>query len=94
MRNWRLDLSLNHANPLYLTLDMDCLDPAYAPGVSHHEPGGFTTRDVLGIIQDLEVTPVGADIFELDPKRDPSGITAMAVAKFLKEILGQMLPTD
>ena len=94
MRNWRLDLSLNHANPLYLTLDMDCLDPAYAPGVSHHEPGGFTTRDVLGIIQDLEVTPVGADIVELDPKRDPSGITAMAVAKFLKEILGQMLPTD
>jgi len=94
MRNWRPDISLNPANPLYLTLDMDCLDPAYAPGVSHHEPGGFTTRDVLSIIQDLEVMPVEADIVELNPKRDPSDITDMAAAKFLKEILGQMLPTN
>jgi len=91
MRHWRPDISLKFEGPVYLTFDMDCLDPAFAPGISHHEPGGFTTRDVLGIIQGLDAPLVGADIVEFNPNRDPSGITAMAAVKFLKEIVGQML---
>jgi arginase family enzyme len=70
---------------------MDVLDPAFAPGVSHAEPGGLSTREVLGIIRDLEAPVVGADIVELNPIRDINGITAMAAAKFLKEIVEKMM---
>ncbi len=77
--------------PVYLSLDLDVLDPAFAPGVSHHEPGGLSTRDVLKIIHSVRAPIVGADIVELNPKRDPSGITAMAASKFLKEIAGHMI---
>jgi arginase family enzyme len=74
-----------------VTLDLDALDPAFAPGVSHHEPGGFSTREVLRIIQELPVAPIGVDIVELNPVRDPLGITAMLAAKLLKELLARML---
>ncbi|HMQ35774.1 MAG TPA: arginase family protein, partial [Chloroflexaceae bacterium] len=57
------------------------------------EPGGFTTREVLGIIQSLPTPLVGADLVELNPVRDPTGITAALAAKFVKEILAQMLTT-
>jgi len=77
--------------PVYLSLDMDCLDPAFAPGVSHHEPGGMSTRDVLGIIQNLKGKLVGTDIVEYNPERDPQGITGMVAGKLLKEIIGRML---
>jgi agmatinase len=82
---------LTFNGPVYISLDMDVLDPAFAPGVSHHEPGGLSTREVLGIIQDLEAPVVGADIVELNPGRDINGITAMAAAKFLKEIVEKMI---
>lgn len=91
MRNWRADTALNLNSPLYVTLDLDALDPACAPGVSHHEPGGFTARDVLRIIQTLPVAPVGADIVEFNPVRDHVGMTAMLAAKLLKELLARML---
>jgi len=77
--------------PVYLSLDMDCLDPAFAPGVSHHEPGGMSTRDALRIIQNLKGELVGADIVEYNPERDPQGITGMVAGKLLKEIIGRML---
>jgi arginase family enzyme len=77
--------------PVYLSLDMDCLDPAFAPGVSHHEPGGMSTRDVVEIIQNLKGNLVGADIVELNPELDPLKITGMVAGKLLKEILGRML---
>jgi arginase len=91
MRAWQPGLQVNLRGPVYLTLDMDVLDPAFAPGVSHHEPGGLSTRDVLRLVQGLRAPIVGADIVELNPKRDPAGITAMAAAKLLKEIAGFML---
>jgi len=91
MRDWRPGMDLGLSGPLYLSLDLDALDPAFAPGVSHHEPGGFTTREVLGIIQSLPVPLVGADLVELNPVRDPTGITAALAAKLVKEILAQML---
>jgi arginase len=91
MQHWRPDLQLTFSGPLYLSVDLDVLDPAYAPGVSHPEPGGLTTRDVLTLIQNLKAPIVGADIVELNPSRDPLGITAMAAAKLFKEIAGAML---
>ena len=77
--------------PVYLTLDLDVLDPAYAPGVSHFEPGGMSVRDLLSFIQALPVL-VGADLVEYNPERDPSGVTAMVAVKLMKEILDRMAP--
>ncbi|MCL6273479.1 agmatinase [Muricauda sp. 2012CJ35-5] len=78
-------------NPLYLSLDMDALDPAFAPGVSHHEPGGLTTREVIRIIQNINVPLIGADIVEYNPERDINGMTAMVSAKLFREIISKML---
>jgi arginase len=81
--------------PVYVSIDLDGLDPAYAPGVSHREPGGMTVRDVLGIIQGLVVPIIGADVVELNPSRDADGVTAIVAAKLVKELAGGMwrLPT-
>lgn len=81
---------LDFSNPLYISFDMDALDPAFAPGVSHHEPGGLTTRQVVDIFHSLKAKIVGMDIVELNPDRDHSGITAAAVVKIIKEIAGKI----
>jgi len=91
MDQWLSDPNLDLQGPLYLSLDLDALDPAFAPGVSHQEPGGLSTRDILEIIQQIKVPLVGADIVELNPSRDQGGVTAMVAAKLLKEILDKML---
>ncbi len=78
-------------NPVYISLDMDGFDPAYAPGVSHHEPGGLSTRQVIEIIQNINTEVIGADIVEYNPKRDFQKMTAYLGAKMMKEILGKML---
>ena len=70
---------------------MDVLDPAFAPGVSHHEPGGFTTREVLRMIQRLDLNIVGLDLVEFNPDRDLNGVTAMTAAKIIKELLAKLL---
>lgn len=77
--------------PVYISCDMDALDPAFAPGVSHHEPGGLSVRDMLGVIQRIPNRIVGADIVEYNPHRDINDMTAMVAAKLLKEIAGKML---
>ena len=82
---------LRFDGPVYLSFDIDVLDPAFAPGVSHVEPGGMSTRDALRVIQSFEGRLVGADIVEVNPQRDPSGMTAMVGAKVLKELAGRML---
>jgi arginase family enzyme len=91
MRDWEAGHEVGLRGPIYLSLDMDALDPAFAPGVSHHEPGGLATRDVIQLIQGLQAPIVGADIVELNPRRDPVGITAMTAAKLLKEIAACMI---
>ena len=78
-------------NPVYISLDMDAFDPAFAPGVSHHEPGGLTSRQVIEIVQNIRQTVIGADIVEYNPTRDIQEITGALCAKMLKEILGKML---
>jgi agmatinase len=66
----------------YVTLDLDVLDPAQAPGVSSPEPGGLTVAQVAALLQTLEgkVSVVGCDVVELNPLVDPTGITALAAA--------------
>lgn len=89
------DLDLNKIpkfkNPLYISLDMDGFDPAYAPGVSHHEPGGLTSRQVINLIQSIDTEVIGADIVEYNPPKDFQKMTAFLAAKMMKEILGKML---
>ena len=80
--------------PVYISFDMDALDPAYAPGVSHFEPGGLSVRDVLNIIQKINVPIIGADIVEYNPINDINGMTAMVAAKLIKEIGAMILKTN
>ncbi len=87
------DIVSTLAPPLYLSVDLDVLDPAFAPGISHIEPGGLSTRDVLDIIHSLPCPLVGADIVELNPDCDVNGVTAMVAAKLLKEIVAGMIST-
>jgi arginase family enzyme len=77
--------------PVYVSFDMDVLDPAFAPGVSHREPGGMSVREVLDHLHSITATIVGADIVEYNPSRDVSELTATVAGKILKEILGKML---
>jgi agmatinase len=79
------------AGPVYLSVDLDGLDPSCAPGVSHHEPGGLTVREVLDVIGSLPGPLVGADVVELNPNRDLVDMTATVGAKLVKEIAGAML---
>ncbi len=79
--------------PVYISIDVDGLDPAFAPGVSHHEPGGLTMRQVLDIIHSVAeqgVHVVGADVVEINPGRDIHDMTAMVGAKLVRELLGLM----
>src|SRR5512136_1277799 len=84
-------LHLRFPNPVYISFDLDALDPAFAPGVSHHEPGGLATRQALQVIQSLKGTIVGMDIVEFNPSRDPASITAAAAFKIIKEIAGRIV---
>jgi arginase len=90
MKDWPRDLSFTFDGPVYLSLDIDVLDPAFAPGISHHEPGGASVRDVLRVIQSLRGNLVAADIVEFNPARDVNGMTAAVAAKFTKELLARL----
>ena len=91
MRAWVANARPATDGPVYLSLDLDALDPGFAPGVSHWEPGGLSVREVITVIQALRGTLVGADVVEYNPARDPSGITASVAAKLVKEIASRML---
>jgi agmatinase len=77
--------------PIYISFDIDVLDPGFAPGVSHREPGGMSVREVLAHLQAIEGNIVGADLVEYNPVQDISGLTAIVAGKILKEILGKMM---
>lgn len=91
MKDFREGLILSFKNPLYISFDLDSLDPAFAPGVSHQEAGGLTTRQAIDLIHRLKARIVGLDVVELNPARDPSGITASAAVKIIKEVAGVMI---
>lgn len=91
MKNLDLDRIPKFENPLYISLDLDGFDPAFAPGVSHHEAGGLTSRQVIDLIQRIDTEVVGADIVEYNPDRDFQEMTAYLAAKMMKELLGKMM---
>ncbi|HLA11498.1 MAG TPA: agmatinase [Pyrinomonadaceae bacterium] len=94
MQNWPPHVSLRFDGPLYISFDLDALDPAFAPGVSHREPGGLSTRQAIEVIQKLTGNVVGADIVEFNPRMDPLHITGTVCAKVLKEIAGKMIVSE
>jgi arginase len=91
MRAWAAGVRPELRGPLYVSVDMDGLDPAFAPGVSHREPGGLTVREAVTIIQSLPGPIVGADVVELNPTQDASGASATVAAKLVRELASRML---
>jgi agmatinase len=82
-----------HGNPpLYLSLDIDCLDPAFAPGTGTPEPGGLSSGQVLTLLEELAVEPlVGMDCVEVAPPYDHAELTSQAAAHFVWTVLcGQL----
>lgn len=90
MKDFNNEFTNTLSGPLYISLDMDVLDPAFAPGVSHHEPGGMSTRQLIDIIQRINIPIIGADIVEYNPMRDLNNMTAMVGYKLMKEIMAIM----
>jgi arginase len=91
MRAWVAGARPHVQGPVYVSIDLDALDPAFAPGVAHREPGGLSVRDVLTVIQGLTGPLVGADIVEFNPSQDPVGLTGPVCAKLVKELAGRMV---
>lgn len=93
MRAWSRGARPVLHGPLYVSIDLDGLDPAFAPGVSHPEPGGLSVRELINLLQSLPGPIAGADIVELNPKLDPMGLTARVAAKLVKELAARILET-
>ena len=77
--------------PVYVTLDLDAIDPAFVPGVAHQEPGGMSVRDVLDVLGWIDAPVVGGDVVEYCPARDVDGLTALTAAKIVRELAARML---
>jgi arginase len=92
MRAWSAGERPAIDGPVYLSIDLDGLDPAFAPGVSHPEPGGLTVREVLSLVQGLPGPLLAADVVECNPSLDVNGATARVAAKLVKEIAARMQP--
>lgn len=75
---------------VYVSLDLDVLEPMLAPGLAHPEPGGLSIRDVLEVLAAIRTPVIGADIVEYNPGNDIRDLTARVAAKFAKELVGVM----
>lgn len=74
--------------PVYITLDIDVVDPAYADGTGTPEPGGCSSKEILEallLLKNLQV--IGFDLVEVSPPYDPSGRTAVLAAEIIREVL-------
>ena len=95
IRTWNGRLPTDLSGPVYVTIDVDALDPAFAPGISHHEPGGLSTRQLINCLHELDSAPevevVAADVVEINPDRDINDMTAMVGAKLVRELLGLLM---
>ena len=88
---WHGPLPLDPAMPVYLSLDIDGIDPAFAPGVSHREPGGLSVRETLAVLGRIPAPLAGADLVELNPDADLDGVTAVVAAKLIREMIGLLV---
>jgi agmatinase len=78
--------------PVYLTLDIDCLDPAFAPGTGTPEPGGMTSNQVLTLLESLhDLNWIGMDLCEVSPPYDHAELTSNAAAVFAWTYLSHRL---
>ena len=91
MREWSGPPRLAFERPVYVSLDIDGLDPAFAPGVSHPEPGGLSVRDVITTLQKVEGRVIAGDLVEYNPEADWDGRTGVVAVKLLKEMLQVMI---
>lgn len=81
---WRERMRRCGSPPVYLSLDIDCLDPAFAPGTGTPEPGGMSTGQVLGLLEETADLPfVGMDCVEVAPPYDHAELTSYAAANFV-----------
>lgn len=75
-------------HPVYLTFDIDVVDPAFAPGTGTPSVGGFTSAEILALLRRCRgIRLVGADVVEVLPDRDPAGITSLLAAHVLFELV-------
>lgn len=82
---------LRFREPLYVSFDLDVLDPAFAPGVSHPEPGGLSVRQVLDVLASVQAPRIVlADVVELNPRCDRDGASAIVAAKIVRELLARL----
>jgi agmatinase len=80
---------LQHCKAVYLTIDIDFLDPAFAPGTGTPKPGGFSTRELLSFLKYFSTLPViGLDLVEVAPPLDHADITSFAAQRAITEAWG------
>ena len=91
MKDWRDGMKLEFDTPVYVSFDLDVIEPGLAPGISHREAGGFSVRQAIAVLQSLRAPLVGADFVEFNPAADQTGVTAAVSAKLVKELAGRML---
>ena len=90
-----LELLPEDVERIYLSIDLDILDPAYAPGIGYPEPGGISTRSLIDFICGLKGLGIVAfDIVELCPQHDNASITVIGAGKIILETLGIMSPSS
>ena len=87
-----IEQALDGPERIYLSVDIDVLDPAYAPGTGTPEPGGLTARELLGAVREvaLRTELAGVDIVEVSPPYDPAGITAEVAHRVVLEVLSAL----
>ena len=77
---------LSRCDAVHISLDIDCLDPAYAPGTGIPDAGGLTSREVITLVKSMQGLPlVGLDLVEVSPPLDPSEATVFAALKIIME---------
>ena len=83
-------MSLLKGKEFYLSIDIDGVDPAYAPGVTWPEPGGLTSREIVYLVRKLKKLKglVGTEIVEVNPEKDINNMTVKLAARLVKELSG------
>ncbi|MBA3362706.1 MAG: arginase family protein [Acidimicrobiia bacterium] len=85
----------SYGNPVYLSLDIDVLDPAFAPGTGTPEIGGFSTRELAAILRGLDGSQLlGLDVVEVCPPYDHAEVTSLAAANLVYDVIGLMAGTS
>lgn len=89
---WEADgFRYTESGPVYVSVDIDVLDPAHAPGCGNPVPGGLTTRQLFAALAALDAEIVGFDVVEVNPLLDAAGITALAGARVVTELVGAIV---